>query len=123
STSAGRGMQKLLQNRYYLDAAYCGFALHVGTGIARAADWFDRNVIDGVVNGSAKLGLLMARGSDAVDRKGVDGAVDGIAYVITGSSNRARARQTGQIQVYLAAMVMGMFAVALIMLIYLSGGW
>ncbi|MEE8182743.1 MAG: NADH-quinone oxidoreductase subunit L, partial [Thermoplasmata archaeon] len=42
STSAGRGMQKLLQNRYYLDAAYCGFALHVGTGIARAADWFDR---------------------------------------------------------------------------------
>ncbi len=123
STSAGRGMQKLLQNRYYLDAAYRGFALHVGTGIARAADWFDRNVIDGVVNGSAKVGLLMARGSDAVDRKGVDGAVDGIAYVITGSSNRARARQTGQIQVYLAAMVMGMFAVALIMLIYLSGGF
>ena len=123
STSVGRGMQKLLQNRYYLDAAYRGFALHVGMGIARAADWFDRNVIDGVVNGSAKLGLLMARGSDAVDRKGVDGAVDGIAYVITGSSNRARARQTGQIQVYLAAMVMGMFAVALIMLIYLSGGW
>ena len=123
STSTGRGMQKLLQNRYYLDAAYSGFALHVGTGIARAADWFDRNVIDGVVNGSAKLGLLMARGSDAIDRKGVDGAVDGIAYVITGSSNRARARQTGQIQVYLAAMVMGMFAVALIMLIYLSGGF
>ena len=123
STSIGRGMQKLLQNRYYLDAAYSGFALHVGTGIARAADWFDRNVIDGVVNGSAKLGLLVARGSDAVDRKGVDGAVDGIAYVVTGSSNRARARQTGQIQAYIAAMVMGMFVVALIMLIYLSGGW
>ncbi|MCK4457787.1 MAG: NADH-quinone oxidoreductase subunit L [Thermoplasmata archaeon] len=123
STSVGRGMQKLLQNRYYLDAAYRGFALHVGMGIARAADWFDRNVIDGVVNGSAKLGLLVARGSDAVDRKGVDGAVDGIAYVVTGSSNRARARQTGQIQAYIAAMVMGMFVVALIMLIYLSGGW
>ncbi|MFQ5909687.1 MAG: NADH-quinone oxidoreductase subunit L [Thermoplasmata archaeon] len=123
STSAGRGMQKLLQNRYYLDAAYRGFGLHVGTGIARAADWFDRNVIDAVVNGSAKLGLLMARGTDGFDRKGVDGAVDGIAYVITGSSKRARARQTGQIQVYLAAMVMGMFAVALIVLIYMSGGF
>ena len=34
ATSAGRGMQKLLQNRYYIDAAYRGFGLHVGTGIA-----------------------------------------------------------------------------------------
>jgi NADH-quinone oxidoreductase subunit L len=123
STSAGRGMQKLLQNRYYMDAAYRGFALHVGTGVARVCDWFDRNVIDGAVNGSAKLGLLVARGSDGFDRKGVDGAVDGIAYAITGSSKVARERQRGQIQAYIAAMILGIFAIALIVLLYMSGGW
>ncbi|MFQ6106823.1 MAG: NADH-quinone oxidoreductase subunit L [Thermoplasmata archaeon] len=124
STAAGRGMQKLLINRYYLDAAYRGFALRVGTGMAKVADWFDRNVIDGIVNGSAKLGLLMARGTDGFDRRGVDGLVNGLANAITGSSKRARERQQGQIQVYLAAMVMGIFIAAVIVLILIfSGGF
>ncbi|MFQ6127986.1 MAG: NADH-quinone oxidoreductase subunit L [Thermoplasmata archaeon] len=122
SSGAGRSLQKLLVHRYYLDAAYRGFGLHVGTGIAKASDWFDRYIIDGFVNGSAKLGLLMSKGTDDFDRRGVDGLVDGIADAITGSSNKARARQKGQIQVYLAAMVMGIFVAAVIVLIYIFAG-
>ena len=56
------------------------------------------------------------------DRKGVDGLIDGVAESITGSSVRARARQTGQIQVYLAAMIFGIFVAAVVVLLYLFGG-
>ena len=42
-------LHSMLLNRYWIDEEYNAFGSHVVAGFARAVDWFDRNVVDGIV--------------------------------------------------------------------------
>ena len=50
---AKKKVYDLLLNRYYFPRGYDAFGVKVIYGFSRAIDWFDRRVIDGIVNGSA----------------------------------------------------------------------
>lgn len=124
STRATRGIHRLLVNRYGIDYAYRMFGLKIGYGLAKVSDWFDRKAIDGFVNGVGKGGILFSKVNDWFDRKGVDGLMDGVSRNVVSGGGKLRKSQTGNIQGYLAAVVLGIcFVIALTwILVTVSGG-
>ena len=117
---SGAFIHKMLSNRYWIDNVYDAFGARVYWGFARALDWFDRRVIDGIVNAVGKGGLATAAGSDYFDRKVVDGAVNLVSRETVRSGLRLRQRQTGQVQSYAWVVV---FGIALVIALIFGVGW
>src|SRR5439155_1426184 len=91
-----------------------GFA--VGSGLlAYPMDWFDRNVIDGIVNAVGRGGMRVAVQSDAFDRRVIDGAVNAVSLETIRTSWRLRQRQTGQVQSYAWVIVVGLVVLFFLM--------
>jgi proton-translocating NADH-quinone oxidoreductase chain L len=124
SSRATRSLRTILVKRYGMDWAYRMFGLKLAYGFAKVCDFFDRKAIDGIVNGTAKGGILFSKANDFFDRKAVDGTVDGISYAVVGGGRGLRRSQTGNIQGYLAAVVLGIcFVIAITwILVKLTGG-
>jgi NADH-quinone oxidoreductase subunit L len=92
----------LLANRYYLDHVYTGGVVGGIKGpIARAAYWFNQNVLDGVVNGVAKViriaGTFIYK---YIDQGAIDGAVNGSGAGAESLGQAFRRLQTGRVQQY-----------------------
>ena len=66
-------------NKYYFDWLYTDVIVGGVKGpIARAVNWFNQNVIDGVVNGAGRLATVVGRFVYTyIDQQVVDGAVNG----------------------------------------------
>ncbi len=124
SSKPTKAIHTMLVKRYGMDWAYRMFGLKIAYGFAKVSDFFDRKVIDGVVNGTAKGGLLVGKASGFFDQKGIDGAVNGISKGIIGGGRGLRRSQTGNIQGYLAAVVLGICFIIAFAWIYikLTGG-
>jgi len=108
-----------LVNKYYLDDLYENIIVGGIDGpIARASYWFNQTVIDGVVNGTARVTGRVARFSyDVVDQKVVDGAITGLA-VGTGNAGGGMSRlQSGRLQRYALALfaAVGLLSLALLL--------
>ncbi len=71
---------------------------------------FDRNVVDGAVNGSSFITVFSAWLSGLADRVVVDGAVNLVGWSTQESSYWFRRFQTGLVQNYALLMVFGIFA-------------
>jgi len=71
---------------------------------------FDRNVVDGAVNGSSFLTVFSAWLSGLADRVVVDGAVNLVGWSAQESSYWFRRFQTGLVQNYALLMLFGIFA-------------
>jgi len=115
---AGASVDRLLLNRYGIDGAYDKFAQYGVVGVAGAADWFDRHVIDGAVNGAARVGLALGNVSDRFDRTVIDGAVNAFSLSTVRSSLTLRQRQTGSVQNYAGVVVLGLSVVILLVFIW-----
>src|SRR5205823_1781872 len=50
-------IHRMLTKRYWIDDVYDAFGRNVVVGLARGLDWFDRNVIDGIVNAVGRGGM------------------------------------------------------------------
>jgi NADH-quinone oxidoreductase subunit L len=111
----GAFVRRMLDKRYGIDAAYDAFGRVVVAGAARGLDWFDRKVIDGIVNVFGRGSLRVATGTDAFDRKVIDGAVNALSLETVRTSWRLRAQQTGQVQGYAWVVVVGIVAVFILM--------
>src|SRR6266571_1909327 len=114
ASPSGAFVHKMLTKRYWIDDAYDAFGRTVVYGAARGVDWFDRKVIDGIVNAVGRGGLATARGTDAFDRRVIDGAVNAVSLETVRTSWRLRTRQTGQVQSYAWVIVVGIVVVAAI---------
>jgi len=108
---SGAFLHRLLSRRYGIDDLYDAIGAKAVAGLARALDWFDRNVVDGVVNVVGRGGLAAAAGTDAFDRRVVDGAVNALSLETVRASWRLRQRQTGQVQTYAWMVVFGIVIV------------
>jgi NADH-quinone oxidoreductase subunit L len=100
-----RAGYSFLENKYYLDTIYeDGVVTAIKSPIARAAYWFDQNVIDAVVNGTAfvtrRAALFVY---DVIDQEVVDGAVNGAGLTAEEGGSILRTIQTGRVQQYAAA--------------------
>jgi NADH-quinone oxidoreductase subunit L len=88
-----RPLYNMLLKRYGFTKGYDSIGEKVVYGFSLAVDWFDRNVVDGIVN-------LISRG-------------------LVGGGKRIRKMQTGLVQSYSAIIIGGV--VALIVLLYVIG--
>jgi NADH-quinone oxidoreductase subunit L len=74
--------------------------------LVRLAGWFDRYVLDGIVNlvaaTTARVSRVIGWGDDRV----IDGAVTGASQVVWELGIAARAPQTGRIRVYVTALML-----------------
>ncbi len=101
---------RTLSNKYYVDELYNGTAI-AGTFAAGRGLWtFDRNVVDGVVNGSSWVTVFGAWLSGLADRVVVDGAVNLVGWSTQETSYWFRRLQTGLVQNYALLMLFGIFA-------------
>ena len=104
-----RGGYTFLENKYYLDHLYTDIIAADTKGpVARAAYWFNQNVIDGIVDGTAtvfrKASGVVYRG---VDQFVVDGIVNGSGTASEASGQLLRRLQTGKVQQYGAILFAG----------------
>jgi NADH-quinone oxidoreductase subunit L len=79
--------------------------------VTRAAAWFDRNVIDFIVNSAATVTTWVAWVYGLFDHYVVDGAVNGVASVSSFFGGRVRQLQTGSINGYLYVIVIAVLGV------------
>jgi len=115
ASKGGAFVHRMLVKRYWIDDAYDAFGRTVVTGTARALDWFDRTVVDGIVNGVGRTSLHVAKGTDAFDRRVIDGAVNAVSLETIRTSWRLRQRQTGQVQNYVWVIVVGIVVLFFLM--------
>jgi NADH-quinone oxidoreductase subunit L len=116
-----RGGFLFLKNKYYLDALYEGVIVRaIAHPIARATNWINQNVIDGVVN---KVGTSTRRTGewvyDNVDQKLVDGAVNGSGKAASGAGHAMQPVQSGKVSQY-GALLFGAAAVGAIVLVLVN---
>jgi len=110
-----------LANKYYLDALYENVVVRaVAHPIARAANWVNQHLIDGIVNGAGRggerTGRILYR---FVDQGAVDGAVDGAGAVASGSGGVLQPVQSGKVNQY-GALLFGAAAVAAVVLVIVN---
>jgi NADH-quinone oxidoreductase subunit L len=113
-----RGGYTVLRNKYYLDHLYTDVVVGSIKGpIARAAYWFNQNVIDRVVNEagvrSKQTGRFVYR---YVDQAVVDGTVKGAGAAAEESGQILRRVQTGKVQNY-GSLLFGAAAVLAILFV------
>ncbi len=104
------GPHRVLTNKYYVDELY-GATVIRGTMASANGLWtFDRNVVDGAVNGSGTVTRVTAWLSGLFDKYFVDGLVNLVGSILQESSFIFRRLQTGLIQNYALLMLFGVFA-------------
>src|SRR5262245_5050526 len=97
----------VLLNKYYIDELYDALFVNRAKGAGRSLWRFDSNIVDGLVNGSARATTRSADGSNWWDRWIVDGSVRFIGGFIKTFSWPVRLVQTGYTQNYALVMVLG----------------
>ena len=98
---------KLLRNKYYFDEFYGATVIKGVLGLSKGSAKFDDGIIDGAVNGTATITLLISKVSRWFDDNLVDGAVNGIASITTFFGLRLRRLQTGTVENYVSFLVIG----------------
>ena len=97
-----RAGHTLLVNKYYFDHLYTGvIAGGIKGPVARAANWTNQNILDGIVNGVAAIATATARWTYRyIDQGVVDGTVNGSGYASESFGQALRRFQTGRVQQY-----------------------
>jgi NADH-quinone oxidoreductase subunit L len=101
-------------NKWYFDEMYDKVfvgGLHLLTRISK---WFDENIIDGIVNGSAVVVRGLSTASGWVDQNIIDGLVNATADTANRAGGLLSKIQTGKVQTYLVYVVFS-FLVLLIL--------
>jgi NADH-quinone oxidoreductase subunit L len=101
---------RVLSNKYYVDELYDATVISGTFGAGRKLWTFDRNVVDGVVNGSGWATIISAWFSGLTDRTLVDGLVNLVGRIVEDGSFWFRRIQTGLVQNYAMLMLFGIFA-------------
>ena len=104
------GAHSLLSHKYYVDELYNATVI-AGTFAGGQGLWaVDRHVVDGAVNGTARVTVLGSWLSSLTDRTVVDGLVNLVGWIVQESSQAFRRFQTGLVQNYALLMLFGVFA-------------
>ncbi len=102
----GGKLYRTVYNKYYVDEAYDATVIAGTMGMTRVSAWFDTNIVDGIVNGSAWVVRMLSQLYGLFDHYVVDGAVNGVAVVTSVIGSRVRRLQTGHINAYLYVVVL-----------------
>ncbi len=100
-------LYSVVVRKYFVDEFYGRVFVGGVLGLGRIADWIDRRVIDGLVDGAAALARGVSRLSIRFDEAVVDGAVNGVGRANLAASRLLRRLQTGFVYNYALAVVVG----------------
>ena len=105
---------RFLVNKWYFDELYDAVLVKPALRLARDVRDFDRWVIDGIVNGMARLTVLLSWLEGLFDLRLVDGLVNAIAEAIYGTGDSARQIQTGRLRNYLMVLSAGVVGASIL---------
>ena len=103
-----------LVNKWYFDELYEVTVINGTKALSRAMGWFDNNVVDGLVNLVAQLGVWVSFLIGKFDNYVVDGAVNGMATATIGSGSFFRRFQTGKLYHYVFVLAGGVIIIYLV---------
>ncbi|MDX1448536.1 MAG: NADH-quinone oxidoreductase subunit L [Acidimicrobiia bacterium] len=109
----------LLRQKYYMDHLALGLVGFTKGPAARAVDWINTYVIDGVVNGvgaaTRAVGLVVYGG---LDQRGIDMIFNGVSAGADGAGVALRKLQTGRVQQYAMGFVVGALVLVLAIAVF-----
>ncbi|MFH1825422.1 MAG: NADH-quinone oxidoreductase subunit L [Candidatus Firestonebacteria bacterium] len=111
-------LYKILINKYYVDEIYDKIIVQPVMSVAGGFAKFDSKVIDGAVNGSGIITILISKLHDLFDRIVVDGSVNGVGWVTIKSGNVLKLIQTGFIQNYMLIVVGGLVVLVVLKILF-----
>lgn len=113
-------LHRVVYNKYYVDEFYQATVIRGTLIFSGLCDWFDRTVVDGLVNLSAFVTHQFSKLNGWHDNKVIDGAVNGLASVTGYCGQALRKVQTGRIQTYLYVLLGGGLVLILIRFVIFS---
>ena len=120
SSLAGGLFYRLSYNKYYVDEIYQVIFVNGTLLLARLGSLFDQYVIDGIVNGSARLTVFISWIDGLFDNYIVDGIVNAVANITFWAGNQFRRIQTGNINSYLYGILLAVVVAIIVKLRYWS---
>jgi len=109
---------RVLHNKWYVDELYDATILRGTLALTQILAWFDRTIIDGIVNGAATVVRCIADLDGAFDRYVVDGAVNAVANGTYAFGRTVKQIQTGAISAYLIVVVSGVLGGVFVYFVY-----
>jgi NADH-quinone oxidoreductase subunit L len=110
------GVFRVLNNKFYFDELYAATIGRFTDWMGRGLGFFDRNVVDGTVNGVGVFSLLLAKINFIIDDLFLNQGADLLADTTTYSGDGLRQTTTGKIQDYGALIFAGVLLIGLIYL-------
>ncbi len=104
------GPHRVLTNKYYVDELYDATVVRGTMSGAHGLWTVDKRVVDGAVNGSGWTTIALSWVSHILDKYVVDGMINLVAWAFGEASYMLRRVQTGLIQNYAFATLLGVFA-------------
>jgi hypothetical protein len=105
---------RFLANKMWIDELYARTIIAFAWASARLSDWMDRYFWDGLVRGFAAIGQLFGVFTADVDERGINAGVDETTIGTRGLGRLLSGAHSGQIQIYLGVIAVGMLALLLI---------
>jgi NADH-quinone oxidoreductase subunit L len=109
-----RPLYTLLYNKYYVDEIYSALIVRPLISLTKTLFAFDLGVIDGAVNGSARLTILWSKMKKWFDIYIVDGAVNGVAFLTQFTGSVVRRTQSGYVQQYALMILVGLATIVIL---------
>src|SRR5438067_1242875 len=105
---------RFLANKMWIGELYDRTVIAFSCMGARLSDWMDRYLWDGLVRGFGAIGQLFGIFTTSVDERGINAGVDETTAGARGLGRMMSAAHSGQIQMYLGAVAIGMLALLLL---------
>jgi NADH-quinone oxidoreductase subunit L len=105
---------RFLANKMWIDELYARTIIAFAWASARLSDWMDRYFWDGLVRGFAAIGQLFGIFTADVDERGINAGVDETTVGARGLGRLLSSAHSGQIQIYLGVVAVGMLALLLL---------
>ena len=107
-------LYKLVYNKYYVDEIYLVLVVMPVVRLARGLYAFDLAVIDGAVNGTASLTVLLSKAKRWFDLYVIDGLVNGVAWLTQLFGRVGRRVQSGYVQQYALMILIGLGTILIV---------
>src|SRR5438552_3540181 len=105
---------RFLANKMWIDELYARTIIAFAWASARLSDWIDRYFWDGLVRGFGAMGQLFGIFTADVDERGINAGVDKTTIGARGLGRLLSSAHSGQIQIYLGVVAVGMLALLLL---------
>jgi len=102
-----RGAYRFLVNKWYFDELYDFALVRPCLAVAGLARNLDRRIIDGIIDGSANITVLVSKLEGGFDKLIVDGVVNLVAKITYVAGDWGRVIQTGRLRNYLMFLALG----------------